>query len=418
MKWRSILVLAVLWAGLFITPAPALAQAVTPPAPTSTATAATGQVSGKIINKNMGLPVTASQEVMLHIWDQQNDDINMLHAQSASDGAFLFTGVDLQPQYVYGTMAVFDGVTYVSQIVPPKEGSNQLQLDVPVYETVQDASAIQVDQMHVLFEFAADGLQTTEIYALSNTGIRTVRDAVKLDDGKTATMRYPLPKDADYIFFQPDTSDRFVKFPGGFADTSPLLPGGQGDRFAVQYMVPYTLQGAFEYTAPVNIKALNFLLPQGSGVTLKGDGLAGPQPVTLEAGKSYEVYALSDIRAGQSLHVTLSGNPAVGSKPAATRDLSLPLGLGGGFLGLALIAAGIWWWRRPEPGDDDEEEGPGTDPGDATLDDLVARIAQLDHDHEQGKVAEEPYRLERSRLRDEAKQMLDHQEPERPSPGQ
>jgi hypothetical protein len=261
--------------------------------------------------------------------------------------------------------------------------------------------------MHVLFNFAQDGLEMTEIYALSNTGVRTVKDAVKLADGTTATMRYPLPKDADFIFFQPDTADRFVKYAGGFADTSALLPGGQGDRFAVQYMVPYAQGRIFEYTAPVDIKALNFLLPQNSGVQLKGEGLAGPEPVTLDAGKSYEVYSLSDVRAGQSFQVTLSGKPAAGGKAAATTgDLSLPLGLGGGILGLAMIGAGIWWWRKPEPDADEQEQTDGN-PGAPALDDLVARIARLDHAHEQGEIEDAQYRDERTRLRNEAKKMLD-----------
>ena len=409
---RQFVSVALLLAVLGLRPMPVSAQTVTPPAPAAEATALpTGTVSGKIINENKGSAVSESQEVMLHIWDEQNNDINMLHVKSGTDGSFAFSGVDLEPQYVYGTMAVFDGVTYVSQIVPPKDGSDDLQLDVPVYETTRDASAIQVDQMHVLFEFEPDGLQTTEIYAVSNTGIRTVKDAVKLDDGKTATMRYPLPKAADYIFFQPDTQDRFVKFAGGFADSSPLMPGGQGDRFAVQYMVPYPGNGSFDYTAPVNIKALNFLLPEDSGVTLKGDGLAGPQPVTLEAGKSYEVYALSDVRAGQALQVTLSGKPAQANSTATTRNLSLPLGLGGGMLGLAMIGAAFWWWRKPKAETDDEEAGPGTAPGDTTLDDLVARIAELDRAHELGKLEEEEYRRDRSRLRDHAKELLDDDPP-------
>ncbi len=349
-----------------------------------------------------------SQEVILHIWDQQNNEINMLHAQSAADGSFLFTGVDLEPQYLYGTMAVFDGVTYLSQVLPPTNGSEELLLDVPVYETSQQASDVQIDQMHVLFELAPDGLQTTEIFAISNTGISTVKDAVKLDDGKTATMRYPLPKDADYIFFQPDTQDRFVKFPGGFADTSPLLPGGQGDRFAVQYMIPYSGSRSFDYTAPIAIKALNFLLRENSGVRLNGEGLAGPQPGTLDAGKSYEVYSLSDVQAGQTFHVTITGQPATGNK-AAGRDLRLPIALGGGLLGLAMIGAAIRWWKRLERGGDDGEVVPGTDPGDATLEELIARIAQLDEAHERGELKEEEYQQERTRLRSEAKKVLQSQ---------
>jgi hypothetical protein len=60
----------------------------------------------------------------------------------------------------------------------------------------------------------------------------------------------------------------------------------------------------------------------------------------------------------------------------------------------------------------------GTHPGDATLDELVARIAQLDHEHEQGKVEEDQYRRDRAKLRDEAKRMLDHGEPDPASAGQ
>src|SRR5512138_3711353 len=212
MRKLPVLLLVALGIALLFRPLPVRAQTVTPPAPTSEAATGTGQVSGKIIDQNLGAPVTGVQEVMLHIWDANNTAINMLHANSAADGSFLFTGVDLQAQYVYGVMAVFRGVTYLSAVIPPKEGSQQLQLDVPVYETTQDLSAVQIDQMHVLFNFAADGLELTEIYAVSNSGQRSVKDAVKLPDGKTATLRYPLQASADYVFFQPDESERFVKF--------------------------------------------------------------------------------------------------------------------------------------------------------------------------------------------------------------
>lgn len=402
MRRSWFLLCGVVLASLMTAPGRAQAQTVTPPAPS-------GEVTGKIINQNTGTTVTESQEVMLHIWDQGNAAINMLHAQSGADGTYLFTGVALQPQYVYGTMTVFDGVTYSSQVLPPKDGSDRLDLDVPVYETAQDPSAIQVDQMHVLFNFAEDGLETTEIYALSNSGMRTIKDAVKLDDGTTATMRYPLPGNADYVFFQPDEADRFIKFAGGFADTSPLQPGGQGDRFAVQYMVPYSQDGTFEYTAPVGIKALNFVLPQNSGVQLKGEGLAGPELVTLQAGKSYEVYALSDVRAGQALRVTLSGKPTLGGKAASTRQLSLPLGLGAGLLGLAMIGAGVWWWRKPEA-DGEENQRTGAASGETGLDELIAQIARLDGLHERGDLEEDWYRDERTRLLREAKDTLDRQE--------
>lgn len=381
-------------------PVRVLAQAAAPPPD--------GEVSGRIINENQGAVVTESLEVMLHIWDQNYADINMLHAQSAPDGTFRFAGIALQPQYLYAVMATFDDVTYQSKALSPTDGSNQLQLDVPVYETTTDTSAIQVEQLHVLFNFAEDGLETTEIYLLSNTGKHTVKDAVKLEDGTPATLRYPLPADADYIFFQPDEQGRFIKFPDGFADISPLPPGEQVDQHAVKYLVPYSQGQVYSYTAPLNIKAMNFLLPQNAGVTLKGDGLAGPKPVTLGNGVSYVVYSYSDVRAGQTVRVALPGKPALKNTSRAG-NTTLPLALGGGLLGLAMIGAGLWRWRRPRY-DADADDRVGVNAGESTFDDLITQIARLDEAYERGELDEREYRRERTRLRKEAKNMLNRQE--------
>lgn len=400
MKKYLILLIAGLLFAWIASPANVLAQTGTPPP--------SGEVSGRIINQNQGVVVTESLEVMLHIWDQNDAAINMLHAQSMPDGTFRFTGVALQPQYFYAVMATFDGVTYQSKALSPTDGSDRLELDVPVYETTTDTSAIQVEQLHILFNFAEDGLETTEIYLLSNAGKRTVKDAVKLDDGTPATLRYPLPSDADYIFFQPDEGDRFIKFPGGFADTFPILPGEQVDQHAVKYMVPYSQGQTYSYTAPLNIKAMNFLLQENAGVLLKGDGLAGPEPVTLDNGVSYVIYSYSDVHAGQTISVTFSGKPALGAK-SQPDNLTLPLALGGGLLGLVTIGAGLWWWRKP--GDDmDEDEEPDSQSDETALDKLIGEIARLDEAHERGKLDEREYRRERTQLRREAKKMLDRQE--------
>ena len=144
-------------------------------------------------------------------------------------------------------------------------------------------------------ELDPDHAWKLEVLRANNSALK---DAVELADGKAATLRYALPADADYVFFQPDEGDRFVKFEGGFADTSALLPGEQSNPFAVQYMVPYTQQRDYDYTAPVNIKAMNFLVPENSGVQLKGNGITGPETMTSGAGKTYELYSAAGLSAG------------------------------------------------------------------------------------------------------------------------
>lgn len=369
---------------------------------------ATGTVTGRIINQNKGTSVTDNLEVMLHILDEQYVGLDMLHAQSQSDGTFRFTGVAMGPGRLYAVMATFDEVVYSSNTASPQGGSNDLVLDVPVYETTPDLSAVQIDQMHILFNFATDGLETTEIYALSNSGNRTVKAAVTLDDGKIAALRFPLPEKADFIFFQPDEQDRFIKFQGGFADSAPVLPGPQTDRFTVKYLVPFLEGQTYSFTAPLNIKTMDFLLPKGTGVSLAGKGLVGPQPISVDSGAAFIVYSYSEISAGQTVKVTFSGKPVLGSQ-SRSNNQALPLALGGGLLGLVMVGVGIWWRFRPEDVLDEEHE---TDANsrEPTLDDLITQIAHVDGAFERGELDKEKYHRERNYLHEQAKCVMDEQE--------
>ncbi|HLA08256.1 MAG TPA: hypothetical protein VJ022_12470, partial [Anaerolineales bacterium] len=230
-----------------VTMRPVLAQTETPPA------GALGKVMGTIINQNTGTVVAEEMDVMLHVLDQDLADAGMLHGQSQSDGTFLFTDVAFDEQLQYAAMTAYDGVTYFSETTPADMNSMQVALDVPVYESTSDLAGVQVDQMHVLFNFAEDGLETKEIYILSNSGERTVKDVYKLEGDKSATFKFPLPSGADFIFFKPDDQDRFVKFDGGFADTYPILPGTRSAQIMVNYLVPFSEEGTYSYTAPLNI---------------------------------------------------------------------------------------------------------------------------------------------------------------------
>jgi len=45
--------------------------------------------------------------------------------------------------------------------------SLEVNIEMPVYKTTTDLAAIQIDQMHVLFESSPDGLETKELYIFS-----------------------------------------------------------------------------------------------------------------------------------------------------------------------------------------------------------------------------------------------------------
>ena len=371
---------------------PAFAQTDTPP------TGPTGEVMGTIVNQNTGDTVSEQLDVMLHVLDQNYAEAGMLHGQSETNGTFLFADAPFEANLQYAVMTTFDGVTYFSDVVPADMTSMRVSVDVPVYESTSDTASVQVDQMHVLFDFAEDGMETKEIYILSNTGERTVKDVYQLEDNMTAALEFPLPSDADFIFFKPGDQDRFVKLGGGFADTYPILPGAGSAQIMVSYLTPFSDGRTYSYTAPLNILSLNLLVGEDANVTLQGEGLAGPERMTLEDGKSYLVYSHVNLGAGESLSITFTGNGEASKTQGTTVP---PLAMGVAVLGLAVMGYGIWWWRKSDNVQSDDGQS-----DDASLDELIFEIAQLDEKREQGNLSVEEHQRQRQELMARAKRLL------------
>ena len=400
MKRASVILVLVLVALSAFGVQSAAAQTEVPPTPAGPI----GQVTGTLINRNTGKLVSESLEVMLHVLDKDFVDQNMLHAQSTTGGTFLFEDVPFAEGLQFAVMTVYEGATYTSDTVPVDMTSLKIAVEVPVYESTPDLSALQVEQMHVLFDLAEDGLETKEIYVVSNPGDHTVKDAYQLEDGKTATLQFPLPSDADYIFFKPDDQDRFVKLNGGFAETYPIPPGTQSTQFMVTYLVPYSREREYTYTAPMAIAQMNFLLPDQGNLALQGAGLMGPESMSLPNGGSYQMYTYPDLKAGQTVSLTITGRNA---DPAArATNVNTSIAVGAAILGLLIIGGGLIWWRR---NNGVWEEDEGAESG-SEFDRTVNEIARLDEAHERGNLDEVQYREERQVLRERARALLEQLE--------
>jgi hypothetical protein len=385
-------VMALIGAALLVV-RPVLAQTETPPI------GPMGEIRGSVMNSNTGTVVAESMDVMLHVLNQDYVDMDMQHGQSQPDGTFVFSDVPFSSDLQFAVMATFDGVSYFSDTAPANMETLSVSVDVPVYETTKDLSNVQVDQMHILFELSTDGLETRELYIISSKAERTVKDVFDLGENQFATLRFPLPADADYIFFKPDASDRFIKQDGGFADTYPIVPGGQPSQVMVSYLVPFSGERTYSYTAPLDIAQINVVIPEETGLSLTGTGLTGPESMTLQDGLSYQVYGYSNLKAGQTLDVTFSGSAAIaGSTGKGTNNLVV---FGVAFLGFAVIGAGIWWWRKAN----DEPEDETHSPSESTFDELINEIAILDETYEQRGLSDEQYQEERRGLLQRAKRL-------------
>lgn len=337
MKTRLILTLTAL---TLMLAAPVTAQTQTPPTPALKKAV----VSGKIVNRTEGGSVPAQLDLVLHAWDQQDfSEKLMLDTTSSPDGTFRFEDVPIEAGLLYGVMANYNGVSYFSQPVPA-DGQPLTDLEVPIYETTADGSKVQIAQAHVLFLSSHAGLEVAEVYSLSNSGTRTVQGAVKLADGQSATIQFPLPPDATNVTF-PDNSDRFVRTPDGFADTAPLVPGENAGQIIVNYILPYQPGMTYSYAAQLPTGGINFLIDDSSGLTANGDGLTDMGVQTMGDGSKFAMLKHDALKPGEKVAITLSGDlklkatpteaqtqsqvPAAAS-PSASDATSLLVAIGGG----------------------------------------------------------------------------------------
>lgn len=320
----------------------ASAQDGTPPA-TMTVT-----VSGRIVNQTTGEPAPEGLALMLHSWDQSGMSLGMIHGTSLAGGTFLFPDVVIAEGILYGVMVAYDEVNYFS---PPLEITDDGEVDeveIAIYETSSDPSPISLDLAYFVLGQGQGGLAVLEMYAFSNHGERTVIGIEQLDDGTPVTLAFTLPDKAANVSFPASPSERFVVFPGGFADTLPLKPGPSAAQIAVTYVLPYTDSLSLVRTLPFSAQEVNVLIPLALELEVQVQGGEYLGTETLSRGQVYEVYSLGSLQVDQPIRLDITGEfvDAAAEAPSPIENPPPALPLAAMAIGLALIALGAWSLRR------------------------------------------------------------------------
>ena len=164
--------------------------------------------------------------------------------------------------------------------------------------------------------------------------------------------------------------------------------------------------------------AQQFILPVASytvflpaGVTASSSSLTDQGAQNIQ-NFNFQVYTTQNVAAGETVKYSVSGQPKVtasdsgATTPAANTSTKTNQGvlIGGGLLGIALIAAGGWlFWRDRKRGEEEvEEETQEFESSEDVLDAIVA----LDDLHRAGKISDEAYQKRRAELKDILKGMM------------
>ncbi|MDP2726620.1 MAG: carboxypeptidase-like regulatory domain-containing protein, partial [Dehalococcoidia bacterium] len=354
-----------------------------------------GTFEGKVTNSSKGGEAVAGLEVNLHPSDGGSDR----KATSDSEGIFRFDGLATTDAISYTVSLSYGGVYYENPAIAFGAGENAKKIEVPVYETGEDSSAIQADIAHIILDIdpSQNTIGVTEFQALSNSSDKVYVGKLSRDTGQREILRFPVPDGAVHLQSLDDVGGVSVTpLPngGGFADTTPFLPGTR--EVAYFYMLDYG-DSSFVLQRPTsyNTGRINILITD-VGAKVSAPGFIGQQPVEVE-GNRYLVLSAAGLAQGQNVQLQLSGLPLAGGAAQGVTD---NLRLGAVILvPLAMAVVMVFFLRsrrapmRPVPADPLA--------GDEKVQ-LVRLLVELDDRFERGHVPEPEY----TRLRADIKRKL------------
>jgi mono/diheme cytochrome c family protein len=383
-------------------PGPTATLALGEATPTLVAQSAenTGVISGKVTNGSAAA-LPAGLKAVLHVFEHDPTNSKFTEISSRQtpldpDGSFVFSGQSMPASRAFYVSVDYAGTTYSSDPVTPAPGQSAYDLPVTIYDTTDDATALVVDQVHILLDYSKPAvIQAVEYFVISNPGTKTIIAKNKGD----AIVSVALPKGYSNLQIQDgQLGDRYLQTADGFADTAPVLPGKQQYQLIFAFDLPYT--SSFEFSQPfaLNISAITFLVSEG--VTAAGPNLAdGGVKDMGNGGGRYQLYAAGSRKTGETLSLTVSGS-SVGTAPTMfpAGDLGRYLLIGIGLIGVILVLGSGWLYFR------DRKRLPADAPQssraeDGNTDEILEAIIALDDQHAAGNIGDAAYQQRRAELK-------------------
>ncbi len=366
---------------------------------------AAATISGVLSNGGTG-ELIADGEVLLRAFDANFQPVLTLTETVGTDGFYAFSLTDVMPDWVYLVSTTYNGLGFSSDAGRLNQAASELSMPITVFDTTTDPAVVNVDQIHILLNFAGNTVQVDELYIFSN------RDRYvfigEAGDPDAGTVEIALPAGATNVTFQRTLGrlDSAIPAPeviptaNGWADTIPLHPGQSGLNLIVSYDLPYDGGAALDRPVHYSITNVGVIMTAG-GVSLSGEGFVD-QGVQQMGDSQFIAYTRTGVPAQSTLSLALQGRPdfsfaTTGAMAVAQPDNATLDWLVGG---LALLVVGITavftirTWRAQST----QAEADHEDEAQLLRERLIQAIADLDTAFEQGNLDEATYGRQRAAL--------------------
>jgi hypothetical protein len=314
---------------------------------------------------------------------------------------------------VFLAAAEYDSGTYGSDIVTVDPVTPDLALQIKVYDSTTDTSALTTDKVHIFFDFTdPQNVQVIEVFIITNPSNQAV--VAPAQDG--AVVTFPLPQGyADLQFENGETlGGRYVEVTQGFADTLTVKPGVGDYQVIFFFTMPYNRKLDFVQPMFLQTSTVVVLIPE-NGVKVISNQLQDGGTRDFQS-TTYRMYTSSSLIAGSSLEFSLSGNPKKAGTSFLSPGTTQSLAIGLGVFGVALVVVGLWLFRRNQrrlsmqrSSEEIDLAAPLSVPGSLPDDEdtLMDAIIALDDQFHAGKLPEEAYLERRAVLKGKLRN-IDH----------
>ncbi|HRA68777.1 MAG TPA: c-type cytochrome, partial [Caldilinea sp.] len=369
-----------------------------------------GAIEGRIVQGSTDGAAPTAQEVTLMAY-MSFTPVATFTTTTDADGAFAFEQLATEPDVVYFVGTNYAEIAYGSDLISLSPLTPTLQLEIPVYETTTDPSALRVNRMQWVVDQQPGALRVRQILIVSNDQDRTVVGRALDGAERPVTLALPAPANAVDLEFQDGAlGARYQQVGDVLYDTTPLRPGAQSRQVLMGYTIPFEgTTAAFTTDFAYPVDALTLLVADLPDLDVETDAPLEAVGNQMVQGVAYRVWN-GQLDASQSVTLSLQNLiPAAGADPrqapaavatpiAAAPDVAVtpsipPLfaGLGVGALVL-VIGGGILYWKYAH----DKRQAQQT-----LLDAkerLLTEIAALDDRHAQGEMDDETWSAERVAL--------------------
>ena len=293
--------------------------------------ASRGRITGTIEDAPAGVTLAGARVVLVQF---KLDGKGVPKGQPIRDatvdaqGKFRIDDVPVEPQTVYQVGASVGEQVVGSQTFTFPEGKSNMVITLHYPRLVTDGSAVRIEEGLIAVEPRRAGVWVTEVLHLLNPG----QDVI---EGVQRPMELNLPSGAENLEIVRELQSRngHERLGNKLLFYGNLEPGNS--TVAYRYHLPVWL-GTVELNRsyPHAVKTLSVLTPEGT-LRLLGQRFEARPMQTID-GKRFSAWAATDIAAGQSVAVRMSG------VPIRQEVYLVPTG------GFAVLMVGVvtWFLRR------------------------------------------------------------------------